>query len=170
MSRFSNLLSYSWKNCINGKPFEIMVFARTVEEARQEVFAIFAEIEHIKPRYEALDKEISSRIEKEYNKKTTAVSQVPKKSWAQVTSSTSPAEKTINQLYKEQASLAKDIPANFFNGCYAAGTFDYTSDKGLGYCDEDDKGDTTLGEFIQTTDPKCCGAVRTVSFRSCLDG
>jgi hypothetical protein len=172
MSRFANLQTWSWSNCLDGKPFEIKVFARNVAEARQEVFAIFAEIERVKPHHEALEKELYSRYEQEYNeshnKKTTAPPPVVKKTWAQVTTGTSPVEKTTEQLRKEMDALVKNIPADFFNGCYAAGTFDYTSDKGLGYYDDDKS--KTLGDFIRTTEPKCCGPVRSVSFRSCLDG
>jgi hypothetical protein len=168
MSRFSNLQTWSWNNSIYGKPFEIKVFAHNPEEARKEVFAILAEIERVKSHYEALDKELFYRYDKEYNKTTTAPPPAVKKTWAQVTNETSPIEKSIEQLREEQAKLLNAIPADFFNGCFASGTFDYTSAKGLGDYDDDES--KTLGEFIRTTEPKCCGPVRTVSFRSCLDG
>jgi hypothetical protein len=172
MSRFANLSTYSWNSHIDGKPFQIKVFARNADEAREEVFAILAEIARVKPHYEALDKEIFSRYEKEYNerhnkKTTTPPPPVVKKTWAQVTTGTSPVEKTTEQLREEQAKLLESIPADFFNGCYASGTFDYTADKKMGYFGEEGQ---TIGDFIRTTEPKCCGPVRAVSFRSCLDG
>jgi hypothetical protein len=169
MSLFSNLKTYSWGNCIDGKPFEIQVFARNPEEARREVFGILAEIARVKPHYKALEAEIYRQYEQGHNKKTTpAPAPALKKSWAQVTNGTSPAEKTIEQLREERDTLEKSIPADFFNGCFAAGTFDYTSDKGLG--DYDDAESKSLGDFIRTTEPTCSGPVRAVSFRSCLDG
>ena len=175
MSLFKDLKTYSWGNCIDGKPFEIQVFARNVEEARREVLAIMAEIARIKPHYEALDKEIYRRYQEMDDKKTAKAPPPVKKSWAQVTNGTSPAEKTIDQLRKERDALEKSIPADFFNGCFAASTFDYTADKvmdGYGGYDNDQPADTskTLGYFIQTTEPECSGPVRIVSFRSCLDG
>jgi hypothetical protein len=176
MSLFSNLKTYSWVNCIDGKPFEIQVFARNPEEARREVFAIMAEIARIKPRYEALVEEIYRRYQELDDKKTTKTPLPVKKSWAQVTNGTSPVEKTIEQLREERKTLEKSIPADFFNGCFAASTFDYTADKVMdgygGYDDQpaDPDMSKTLGYFIQTTEPECSGPVRTVSFRSCLDG
>ena len=167
MSLFKDLKTYSWGDCIDGKPFEIQVFARTPEEARREVFAIMAEIARIKPHYEAFDKEIYRRYQEKEDKKTAKAPLPIKKSWAQVTNSTSPVEKTIEQLRKERSALEKSIPANFFNGCFAASTFDYTADKVM--CRYDDTA-KTLGDFIRTTEPECEGPVRTVSFRSCLDG
>ena len=166
MSLFSNLKTYSWRSCIEDKPFEIKVFAHNPEEARCEVFAILTEISRVKPHHEALDKELWSRYQEMDGKKSAKVPPV-KKSWAQVTNSTSPVEKTTEQLLEEIDALYNAIPADFFNGCYAASTFDYTADKLM-----DSYGDMskTLSDFIRTTEPKCCGPVRTVSFRSCLDG
>lgn len=152
MSLFKHLKTYSWSNCIYGKPFEIKVFARNAEEARREVFEILAEIARVKPYYDALDKEIWSRYHKMDDKKTLA----------QVTNGTSPVEKTTEQLREERAGLVANIPADFFNGSYAADTFDYTANQSIG--------SKNLGEFIRTTEPTCCGPVRTVSFRSCLYG
>jgi hypothetical protein len=179
MSRFANLSTYSWSKHIDGKPFQIKVFACNVDEARREVFAILAEIARVKPHYEALDEEICRRYREEDHKQfrhrygekqdeSNKVTPPPvKKTWAQITTGITPAEKTTEQLRKEQAALMEGIPADFFNGCYAASTFDYTADNFLGDYGEKDK---TLGDFIRTTEPKCCGTVRSVSFRSCLDG
>jgi hypothetical protein len=167
MSLFSNLKTYSWNNCIDGRPFEIQVFARNPEEARREVFAIMAEIARVKPHYEALFEEIYRRYQEKEDKKTAKAPLPVKKSWAQITTGITPAEKTIEQLREERDVLEKSIPANFFNGCFAASTFDYTVDKVM--CRYDDTA-KTLGDFIRTTEPECEGPVRTVSFRSCLDG
>ena len=156
MSLFGNLQTYSWHNGINGRPFLIQVFAHNPEEARREVFAIMAEIARVKPLYESLEEEIWRRFKE-------MAAAHGKKTWAQI----STAEETIQELRKEQAVLLEGIPADFFNGCYAASTFDYTTDKVLyNYNDEDRR----LGDFIRTTEPECYGPVRTVSFRSCLDG
>lgn len=179
MSLFNNLKTYSWNNCIDGRPFEIQVFARNPEEARREVFAIMAEIAQIKPHYEAVDKEIYRRYQEKEDKeiyrryqekedKKTVKAPLPvKKSWAQITTGVTPAEKTIEQLREERNTLEKSIPADFFNGCFASSTFDYTADKVMCRYDDTSK---TLGDFIRTTEPMCEGPVRTVSFRSCLDG
>jgi hypothetical protein len=164
MSRFANLSTYSWNNSINGSPFEVKVFARNPEEARQEVFAILAEITRVKPLYEALDKELSCRFHKEQK---TTTPPAANKTWAQVTGGASPAEKTTQELRDEQAALLKSIPGDFFNGSFRTWTLDYTADKPLGYYSGSNM---TLGEFVQTTEPRYCGPVHAVSFRSCLDG
>jgi hypothetical protein len=159
MSRFASLKTYSWTNSIHDNPFEIKVFARNPEEARQEVFAILAEIERIKPHYKALQEEFFSRHKKEYDEEYNN-----KETCAQVTTDTSPVEKTIKQLEEEMRALEQEIPADCFNACDASEIFNYTADSVMtNYIDVPKR----LGEFIRTTEPNYCGPVRTVSFRSC---
>ena len=154
MSRFANLLTWSWTDYIDESPFEIKVIALNAEEARQEVFAIFAEIARVKLIYDALEQAIHEEMsEKNRN--------------------------TIDQLRAEQAQLEANIPADFFNGAYASSTFDYTEDRTMsrlqetadaisGHISPDDMSGT-LGEYIRDTEPECCGPVRMVSFRSCSE-
>jgi hypothetical protein len=70
------------------------------------------------------------------------------------------------QRRKLRDELLSKVHADFFEGCYAAGAFDYTADTLLGSYQEG----PTLIDFIRKTEPTCCGPVRMVSFRSCLDG
>jgi hypothetical protein len=152
MSHLASLFTYSWRSFINGKPFEIQVFAHNATEARQHVIAILDEIARVKPEHEALDKAYGEAYAKYY----------------EASRGNPAAESPLRSVdgFREQLRATADkIPANFFNGCFAAGTFDYTPDQIVGLDDE-----TTLGEFIRTTEPTCSGAVRLVSFRSCLDG
>ena len=152
MSHLASLLTYSWSSFIYGKPFEIQVFAHNTDEARQHVLAILDEIARIKPDHEALEKTCGEKYEEAY------------KVYRGNPAAESPL-RSIDGFREQLRATADKIPANFFNGCFAATTFDYTPDQIIGL-----EEDTTLAEFIRTTEPKCSGAVRLVSFRSCLDG
>lgn len=161
MSRFSNLLTYSWSSTINGNPIEINAYGRDVEEARREVLAILGEIARTKPEYDALEKEGDECVAKSFEK-TLAIS-TTLENWAQVTGS-SPKPRSFRAIRDKQRALIGQIPADFFNGAFSASTFDYTPDQIVGHRDQ------ALGDFIRTTEPTCGGPVRMVSFRSCLDG
>ncbi len=58
--------------------------------------------------------------------------------------------------------LLSQVHADFFEGCFAPGAFDYTGDTIVGL-------NQKLIDFLKT-EPKCSGPVHMVSFRSCLDG
>ena len=152
MSRFANLLTWSWTDYIDESPFEIKVIAHNAEEARQEVFAILAEIARVKPLHMALEQAIKDTYR---NRPAILTEEIA----AQV-------ENITAQLSAEQAQLVANIPADFFDGAYASSTFDYTEDHVMSRHD-DMPG--TLGEYIRDTEPECCGPVRIVSFRSCSD-
>ena len=81
-----------------------------------------------------------------------------------------PLHTKLNEEYmhyeKRQAlreELLSQVHADFFEGCFAPGAFDYTADTIVGL--ENQK----LIDFLKT-EPKCSGPVHLVSFRSCLDG
>ena len=99
----SLLQSYAWKSSIECDPFEIKVFAHTIDQARCEVFAILDEIARIKPQYEALSaaKKAMQLVEHEL-------------------------------LEAKQEALRAEIPADFFNGNYAVSTFGYTFNRMTG--------------------------------------
>ena len=161
MSRFSNLLTYSWSSTIDDNPIEINAYGRDVEEARREVLAILAEIARIKPEYDVLEKEAYARVANSLEE--TLVAPKTPKNWAQVAGS-SPKPRSFHAIREDQRALIAHIPANFFNGSFSASTIDYTPDRIVGSRDQ------TLADFIRTTEPTCEGPVRMVSFRSCLDG
>jgi hypothetical protein len=145
MSLSSNLLTYSWSSFIYEAPFEIKVFAHSADEARQQVLDILDEITCVKPEHEALDKA--------YGEAYTKLRE----------SRDGPAEvnlsRVVNWCHEQLRATVDKIPANFSNSGFAATTFDYTPDQIVGLKEE-----TTLGEFIRTTEPKCSGPIRMVSF------
>lgn len=151
------MLTYIWCSEFGHNPFEIKVFAHNVEEARKEVFAVLDEIAHQKSEYQELETEIGACLYEENSKfhwGNADVENPPKR----LTSL------TFTELRKKQAALVAKIPANFFNGSFASGPFDYSTDAELRFTDE------TLGDFIKNTEPRCLGPIRMVSFSSCLDG
>jgi hypothetical protein len=173
MSRFSNLLTYSWSSSIDDNSIEINAYGRDVEEARHEVLAILAEIARIKPQYLALEKEGNECAAKSVKKAFVATIPEPApKNWAQVVGDAEKKTRSFGKIREDQRPLTAQIPADFFNGAFSASTFDYTPDQVVGEdCGEDcGMGKQTLSDFIRTTEPTCEGPVRMVSFRSCLNG
>lgn len=148
------MLTYIWCSEFGYNPFEIKVFAHNVEEARKEVFAVLDEIARRKSEYQELEAEIDACL---YEESMELKSRGNTDRWL-------PTPKKVTELREKQAALVAKIPANFFNGCFASGPFDYTKDAELRSADK------TLGDFIKNTEPQCLGPIRMVSFSSCLDG
>jgi hypothetical protein len=143
-----------WPSEFGSNPFEIKVFAHNVEGARKEVFAVLDEIARQKSEYQELETEIKACL---HEQSIELKSQGNTDRWP-------PTQRKVTDLREKQKALVAKIPANFFNGCFASGPFDYTADAELRFADE------TLGDFIKNTEPRCLGPVRMVSFSSCLDG
>jgi hypothetical protein len=187
MSQISTMLTYSWSNTIRGSPFEIQVFAHNVEEARQEVFAVLDEVVRNKPEYEALDKEYGDISDKYYNEWRKSAScpqgqqnpvltplsesmdKLLDQMWdksepeGQQNPVLTPLSENMDKLLDQMRNVCERVPANFFNGCFATSSFNYTPDMIIG------SEGMTLAEFISNTEPICGWPVRKVSFRSCLD-
>ena len=178
MSHMSHMLTYIWCSEFGTNPFEIKVFAHNVEEARKEVLAVMDEIARWKSEYTDLDYMICACLVKEalelkscaadsdHNPLDLASSMFDS-SWPPHRNGRNdlpPTPKNVTEIRAKQAELVAKIPANFFNGCFASGPFDYTADAELRFADE------TLGDFIKNTEPRCLGPVRMVSFSSSLDG
>jgi hypothetical protein len=158
MAMSGNMLTYTWCSSFGSDPFQIKVFANSVEDARSEVLGVLDEIARQKSEYQDLQKEIDACM---YEERVTLLGR--RAEWENPPKRATTL--TYSELQAKQDELAAKIPASFFNGCFAAGTFDYTADAQLGY-----EGETTLGDFIRNTEPKCMGPVHKVSFSSCLDG
>ena len=160
MSNMSNILTYSWSSEFGSYPFEIKVFAHNVADARKEVFAVLDEIARWKSEYQELETELGACLYEEDEESSKflwgkADVENPRKRLTSL---------TFTELRARKAALVAKIPASFFQGCFAAGPFDYTVDAQLRHDSE------TLGDFINNTEPECLGPVRMVAFSSCIDG
>jgi len=143
-SFFSNFRRFTWSYSadMSGNYASISCIAASVEEARQRVLQYLEQIESLREEKLSIDKKISDLFKE--NGYTEAC-----------------AEATLlKEQLKEKLPPIDDNLRNY----HSTGLFDYSRQMKIEY-----DSDTTLQEFILTTDPMV-KKISLVSFTSCLDG
>lgn len=145
----NNLKTFKWYGDIDFKPFEVKVFAGSVEEARKEVITILEHIDVLKREHDELRNKLKEKCK--FDETTRCMKYY------------CDDEEVVRARLKE---IALSIDADFFNGSFALSEFDYHSDAMVSV----KEGEVRLIDFIRTTEPLCKAPIRAVSFTSCLDG